>query len=210
MQTHSKTVITAVVIGLAITSSVFADDRVIREYTFDLADITEVEFHGSAGSMDFVQTTGTELKLVLVIKGDDEGWFGSRNKDVDDVELKSRVNNDRLVLEMEEDDTNTEWTVQLPVTAVTTIDLGVGEIAGVFCATELSIELGVGKVDVELPAASSGNIKISVGVGDASLRGAADEEYEKAFVSKDIRGKGEGDNKVNVEVGVGEAKVALN
>jgi hypothetical protein len=215
MQNHSK-IFTAV--GLLCLASVvslfganrsYADNKEVKEYSFDLADFNEVEFHGSVGSMEFVETTGTELKIVLVIEGDERGLFRD-DKDVEDVELESRVRNDRLVLEMEEDDTNTEWTVQLPVVAITYIDFGVGEIDGVFGATKLSVELGVGEVGVELPAASAGEIEISVGVGDADLRGTADEDKDSAFVSQDIYGRGDGDKEINLEVGVGDAIVTLN
>lgn len=209
MQSHSKIRATTCLCGLLLAGSSYADDRVVKEYSFDLADISEVDFQGSVGSMDFVETSGTELKIVLVIEADDGGWFG-RRKDVDDVELESRVRNDRLVLKMEEEDTNTEWTVQLPAVAVTNIHMGVGEIDGVFGATELDVELGVGEVDVELPAASAGVIEVSVGVGDASLRGASHEEHDRAFISQDIRGQGDGTNEINVEVGVGDASVTLN
>lgn len=211
MPYRSKIFTAASLFILLFANGTYADDKVVKEYTFDLANISEVEFQGSVGSMEFVQSTGTELKIVLVIEGNDDGWFHG-NKDVDDVELESRVRNDRLVLEMEEDDTNTEWTVQLPVVAVTHINMGVGEIEGVFGATELAVELGVGEVDVELPAASAGTIEISVGVGDASLRGATKEEHEGAFISQDIHGTGDGDGdkEINVEVGVGEASVTLN
>src|SRR5688500_11166515 len=136
MQNHSKIFTVAGLFSLLFASGSYADDRVVKEYTFDLADINEVEFQGSAGSMDFIQSSGTDLKIVLVIEANDEGWFGNK-RDVDDVELESRVRNDRLILEMEEDDTNTEWTVELPVVPVTTIHLGVGEIDGVFSTTEL-------------------------------------------------------------------------
>jgi hypothetical protein len=128
----------------------------------------------------------------------------------DDVELESRVRNDRLVLELEEDDTTTEWTVQLPVVAVTNIHMGVGEIKGTFGATELDVELGVGEVDIEVPAASAGDISVEVGVGDANLRGADDERSDGAMMFQDKRGKGQGDKEISVEVGVGEASVTLN
>jgi hypothetical protein len=76
MQKHSK-IFTA--IGLVGLVSLFganaslADNKEVREYSFELAAIDEVEFHGSVGSMEFVETTGTELKLVLVIEGEERG-----------------------------------------------------------------------------------------------------------------------------------------
>lgn len=209
MQNHSKICAAISLAGLLFAGSSYADDRVVREYSFDLEDINEVEFQGSVGSMEFVPADGTELKIVLVIEGNDEGFFGG-NRDVDDVELESRVRNDRLVLELEEEDTTTEWTVQLPVVAITNIHLGVGEIDGEFGATELDVELGVGDLDIEVPAASAGNIRVEVGVGDATLRGADDERSDGAMMFQDMHGRGEGDKEINVEVGVGDASVTLH
>jgi hypothetical protein len=81
MQIHSKIISTASLCSLLLASNSYADDRVVREYSFDLDDINEVEFQGAVGSMDFVETSGTELKIVLVIEGNDEGFFRD-NKDV--------------------------------------------------------------------------------------------------------------------------------
>jgi hypothetical protein len=197
-------------LALAASMPAVADeDLVVREYSFPLDGIEEVELHASVGSMHIVPYDGDEIRLVLEIESKDHGWF-DRKRDVSGVELESHTRGSRLVLRQTEEDTNTEWTVQLPVVARTTIDMGVGDIDAELGATELDIDLGVGEVDVTLPEASTGEVDISVGVGDAKLRGADDVDYDKAFVSQDIRGHGAGDLDARIEIGVGDATVTLD
>jgi hypothetical protein len=185
------------------------EDYVVREYSFSLADIEEVEIHASVGSIDIVPIDGNEIRLVLEIENSDHGWMG-RNTDVSDVELESDVRGKRLVLRQTEDDTTTEWTVQMPVVARTTIEMGVGEIDAELGATELDIDMGVGDVDVTLPESSTGDIDLAAGVGDVTLRGAHDVDNERAFVSQDVHGRGEGDLDARIDVGVGDVRLVLD
>jgi hypothetical protein len=199
-------------IALATTLPVLAaaddEDFVVREYTFPLTDIEEVEFHASVGTIDIMPIEGNEIRLVLEIESSDHGWF-DRKRDVSDIELDSDVRGSRLVLRQTEEGTNTDWTIQMPAVARTTIEMGVGEIDAEFGATELDIDLGVGEVDVTLPEASTGEIKVAVGVGDAGLRGADDVDRENSFVSQDIEGHGAGSMEARIDVGVGDAKLTL-
>jgi hypothetical protein len=194
--------------GLALALPALAEDSVVREYTFPLTDINEVEFQASVGSMRIVPIEANEIRLVLEIESRDRGWF-NRARDVSRIELESRVRGDRLVLEQDEDDTETHWTVQMPAVARTTIHMGVGEIKGEFGATELDIDLGVGEVDITAPEASTGDIALSVGVGDASLRGASEVRRDQAFVSQDVDGRGEGTFDMRIDLGVGSIDVDL-
>lgn len=194
--------------SLLVAGAAVAEDRVIREYSFDLSAIREIEFHASVGSMRILPADGNEVELVLDIEGKDGGWF-SGNKDVSGVELTSEVRGDRLILEQTEDNTSTDWTVRLPAVAVTNIEMGVGEIDAEFAATALSIELGVGEVEVSAPRASAGRIDLSVGVGDASLQGGRNVEAQRAIVSQEVRGEGDGDLDIDVETGVGNIDLVL-
>ena len=84
-----------------------------------------------------------------------------------------------------------------------------GEVEGVFGATALNVDLGVGNVDVELPLASTGAVKLSAGVGDTRLTGGGDTTVDRAFVSHELRGHGDGDFDAHIEVGVGDVEVSL-
>jgi hypothetical protein len=198
--------------GAALAADDDEDDRedyVVREYSFPLTDIEEIEIHASVGQIDIVPIEGNEIRLVLEIEPSEHGWF-DRRRDVSDVELESDVRGKRLVLRQTEDDTNTEWTVQMPAVARTSIEMGVGEIDAEFGATELDIDMGVGDVDVSLPESSTGDIDLAAGVGDVTLRGAHDVDNERAFVSQDVHGRGEGDMDARIDVGVGDVRLELD
>lgn len=198
------------VVALSATGAYASDDEdfVVREYTFQLTDIEEIEFHASVGEFDIVPIPGNEVRLVLEIENDDHGWF-DRGRDVSNVELESDVRGRRLRLEQTAKGTNTNWTVQMPAVARTSIKMGVGSIDAEFAGTELELDLGVGEVDVALPERSTGDIDISVGVGEASLRGATDVDREHAFVSQEVSGRGAGTLDVHIDVGVGDVTLTL-
>jgi hypothetical protein len=193
---------------LAITRAQAADDEVFREYQFGTDGISEIEFNGGVGEMHFEPSPDGQVHLELAIEAQDAGWF-QRHKDLENVELESRVRGERLILTQDEEDTKTTWRVQLPVVARTNVDMGVGEVEGVFGATELHVDLGVGDVDVELPLASTGEVDLSVGVGDAKLRGGRATNMHRTFVSQDVSGAGDGDKELRVKTGVGNIDVSL-
>src|SRR5690606_4599232 len=110
---------------------------------------------------------------------------------------------------MDEDDTRTEWTIELPVVAVTRIELGVGEVRAEVGATDLEVDVGVGSAHVVSPTTETGRISLSSGVGEVRVSGATDVRSDRAFVSEDLRARGEGAHPLEVRVGVGEAVVNL-
>ena len=194
--------------GLALPLTAQAEDLVVREHSFDVSGVRELIIEGSVGSMRIRPVDGGELRLVLEIEGQNRGWF-RRRKDVSGVELESRRQGDRLVLIQDENDTNTEWTVEVPALPYLDLNLGVGEIDAEVGASEVTAHVGVGEIRIEAPLASAGSVHISTGVGDAQLRGAEEVDDHRAFVSKDVRGFGQGELRIDVKVGVGDARVSL-
>lgn len=203
-----RTLALACLCSLPIALPALADDEVVREYSYDLSGIEAIEIKASVGSLRIVQSTASEIRLVLEIEGNDRGWFAG-NKDVSNVELISEVRDGGLILEQTEDDTNTEWTIQLPVVARTSIEMGVGEISAELGATALSVEMGVGDIDITAPESAVGRIDLSVDVGDASLRGANSQQADRKFISQDVTGNGGGMHDMRVELRVGDINVTL-
>ncbi|MDY6982248.1 MAG: hypothetical protein SV422_04100 [Pseudomonadota bacterium] len=183
-------------------------DYVLREYTLPLTDIDEIEIHASAGTLEILPLDANEVRILLEIESEEHGWM-KRRRDVSDVELESDVRGRRLVLRQTEKGTNTEWTVRMPAVARTTIDMGVGEIDAQLGATVLDLHLGVGDVDVTLPEDSTGDIDIEVGVGGARVHGAHDVDRDQAFVSQNVRARGDGKLDARIELGVGDVTVEL-
>lgn len=196
---------------LAALPALADEDRVSREYRFDVSDIEEIEIRASVGSVDIVPTDGDEIELFLQIEGQKNGWFFKNGrKDVSEVELESDVRGGRLVLEQTEDDTQTEWTIRMPQVARTRITLGVGEVKAELMATELVLEVGVGNIDVDFPEDEAGDIDADAGVGDVGIHGAHEVEESSAFVSQSVRARGNGNHDIRIEVGVGDVDLRLN
>lgn len=191
-----------------LVTTAHADDRVVRNHSFDMDGIEEVEFSNSVGAIDIVQGNGKEMRVVLEIEADKKGFF-HRRVDVDDMDLEMRKRGDTLFLNFREDDVKAQWTVEMPAVRRTILEVGVGEIRLELGDTDLDVELGVGEVNVLAPEKSVGRINLHVGVGDASVRGAEVLDSESAFISQSIRAQGKGDNDLEVDVGVGDVSVRL-
>lgn len=190
-----------------------AGERAIKDYSFELDGIDRIELHGAVGEMNIIHTDVKHVTVVLEIteNDDDDGWFGRDNDiDVNAVELESDVRGNRLVLRQTDKHLNIDWTVELPTVAETSVEFGVGEVDGEFGDTSLRVELGVGDIDLTLPASAVGDIDLSAGVGDARLRGAETEHQDRTFVSQSVSGRGAGNHDLDVEVGVGDIDVRLD
>ncbi len=201
-------------IGALLLSStaVMAKDRAVKNYSFELDGIDRIEIHGSVGEINVIHTDVKQVTVVLEITQQDhhDGWFDNDEElDLEAVELDSDVRGSRLILRQTDEHLNIDWTVELPTVAETSVELGVGEIDGEFGATSLRAELGVGDIDISMPADAIGDIDLSAGVGDTRLRGADEEDVDRSFVSQSTRGRGRGNLDVDIEVGVGDASLDL-
>lgn len=205
---HLHALLAAIVLASGTALAAGDSDYVLREYTFPLTDIDEIEFHAGPGALEILPLDANEVRVLLEIESEEKGWF-KRRRDVSDVELESDVRGRRLVLRQTAKGTNTEWTVRMPAVARTTIDMSVGEIEADLGATELDLKLGVGSVDVTLPEDSTGTIDIEVGVGDARVRGARAVDQDRGFISQDVRGYGKGSLDARIKLGVGDVVVRL-
>jgi DUF4097 and DUF4098 domain-containing protein YvlB len=187
-----------------------AADRVIRNHSFDLEDIDEIEIKNSVGSIDLRVVEGNEMRIEVEIEGEDRAFF-RRQVDVDDIDVEARTRGDKLILSIDDDDDiQAHWYIEMPTVSDIEIDMGVGEIEAEVDGSNLEIDLGVGDVEVYAMLATTGEIEISVGVGDTSIRGVQPIENSRAIVASESEARGEGDAFINVEVGVGDISVELD
>ncbi|HEV7509027.1 MAG TPA: hypothetical protein VGS07_29395 [Thermoanaerobaculia bacterium] len=89
-------------------------------------------------------------------------------------------------------------------------ELGVGEMNIHGIAGDLTVNLGVGQVNIDLPKEAVGSVHLDTGIGEASLV-ASGRHYESAgLMTKELSwNQGIGRSKVNVDCGVGEIDVVL-
>ncbi len=89
-------------------------------------------------------------------------------------------------------------------------ELGVGEMTVHGVAGDLTLDLGVGQVNVDLPKEAIASVDLDTGVGEASLIAAGRRYRSSGLVSKELSwDKGTGRSKVKVDCGVGEIDVVL-
>jgi hypothetical protein len=88
--------------------------------------------------------------------------------------------------------------------------LGVGELSIASLVSGVEADLGVGELNITLPAAAVGSVTADTGIGEASLI-AAGRRYESAgLVAREIRWtKGTGKARVEADCGVGEIDIKL-
>ncbi len=210
MQTNTRSTLAVLLLLLSITpvAATYAAKVKVKEYTFDLADIDKVDIHASVGSINIIHTDTKKASVVLEIRQQNRHWYQS-DIDLDAVELDSHTRGKGLVLRQDDNDLNIDWTIELPTVADTSIELGVGKIEGKLGDTRLYVNLGVGDVDLGMPLATTGDIDLASGVGQASLRGAESNSHKHSFVSQSVEGHGNGDNNVRIKVGVGNAGLRL-
>lgn len=199
-----------VLLMTALVTTAKADDSVTRTHRFDLKGVSEVEIRNGVGRVEIIPATGDEMSVILDIEANRHGHFFRPRRDVSGLDLESRERGDTLILEFEEHDVSADWVVEMPRVDRTDIDVGVGEVRLEIENTELDLRVGVGEVRVEAPVASVGKVRLNTGVGDASLRGGEVLDDRSSFISKHVRGEGEGDLSLDVEVGVGDISVRLD
>ena len=89
-------------------------------------------------------------------------------------------------------------------------ELGVGNMTITGLEADLTANLGVGDVLVVMPESAVGEVHVDTGVGDANLLAGGQRIAGSGFVGKELDWtKGSGKAQVEIDCGVGEARVRL-
>jgi hypothetical protein len=89
-------------------------------------------------------------------------------------------------------------------------ELGVGEMNVHGVAGDLTLNLGVGQVNVDLPKDAIASVDLDTGIGEASLVAAGRHYTSAGLIAKELSwNKGTGRSRVKVDCGVGEIDVVL-
>jgi hypothetical protein len=197
--------------ALAGSSAWAANNEVTRTLNVDLGNVDALVIDGGVGTIDIVPVAGTTLRIEVAIEGNRTGLL-QRKRDVTDIELAQHLDNGELKIELTEDDFDdleVHWTIEMPAVATTSLNLAVGQLIARVGATELDVNVGVGQASVTAARIDTGHIEASAGVGSATVHGANRSDSQRAFVSENVDGFGEGEFNIEVYVGVGEASVFL-
>jgi hypothetical protein len=208
---------TLAVAALLSTVPAWADsDVVVRRFAkqLPLTDIEKVLVDVPVGEVRVEGWDGPQVDLEITLKCEERGG--------DCADLAQRVkvvysrDDDQLVLRLK------EWPksrnkglqahvhVRIPRGLPLKAHLGVGELSIAAFENNVDADLGVGELNITLPAASVGSVSADTGIGEANLT-AGGRHYESAgLVAREIDwNKGTGKSHVEADCGVGEINVQL-
>lgn len=214
MQMQARFYLILVLFLLASTALADSSESVERHYVYDVSQVDELRIDFRVGKLRIEPATGDSIEVDLRIKVENGGgwWpltlFRSR-PDLSGMELTSRSRGGHLWLSFDEKNVSTDWVLRLPTLADLRIKSGVGVIEGELPPMPADIDLGVGEIELSMPAGTAGLIDLSAGVGETRIRGGRDHESRRAVVSSEASALGEGEHRLRARVGVGEATVDL-
>lgn len=196
----------ALLSAIIATSAVAKDSKQINK-TMDIAQGQKIALDAGVGTLTIETCQCNEIELQISIEEQD-GWSLFGSTDVDSVELKIKERNNRISFIIDDDDIKQKWKVTLPASSALAIELGVGEVEINNFSNDLTAEVGVGSIDVELNSDNYRDIELGSGVGETSVSGLKGQvKSKRAVVSSSTRYHGEGEHSISIEVGVGEASV---
>lgn len=194
-------------LSLPFASTANAHERSFNA-TYKVSSATRLDLESGVGTVKFERTDGDELEVELVAEEGDSGFFNDANLDA--VELTAEQSGDTLRLRVpEQEDVELHWVVRMPKIAEVDLDLGVGEISGEMAATDLSIDLGIGAVDLDVYGEIA-DVKTDVGIGEVNIRGGDKTSNERHFISASGRASGNGDARINIDAGIGEVDITIH
>lgn len=190
---------------LSATSQAASSKRI--EHSIDASDLSRIDFDVSVAEMDIQVYDGDTIELDIEVRADRDWWFFGR-RDVDDIELDISQGAEYIDLRLDENNLEQDWRVLLPAHLAVSLEMGVGEIELEGLANDLELELGVGAVEVIVDDIDYDTVRIVTGVGDSSLRGFGNStENERNIVGADSHYFGDGEYRIDIELGVGDARV---
>ncbi len=221
-------------IAITVCASVgFASERTI-EASFPADQIETLSITNGVG--DFVLETDdtTEIRIEITLTPRRGGIFSSMKRAEEDVaraNLISAAENNVLRIELDTDSNEprfeARWRVVAPPHLALDLEQGVGDVDVNGLAGGVEMEVGVGTTTVVIPG---GEVGVSVGVGNGTVRGPAgafasanasggvggaviEAQGEiftgEGFVSHSSSWRGDGVHAIELEVGVGDAKIVL-
>lgn len=228
----------ALLLALAATTAVGPAAASTRTLTasFPAADLEGLAIEAGVGDVTLTAEDTATVSVEIELKPRRGGLFSSMRaaeREVERAEIASKLDGRELSLRIDsgsDGDRRFEerWTVVLPARLAAVLDVGVGDVVIQGLAGGVDLELGVGDANLRV---TDGDLTIEIGVGDATVRGPAS-AYASAdcsggvgdaliqaegaradsdgFVGHSARWDGAGRCRLEVEIGVGDARVVLD
>ena len=200
--------IATVAASLLFSGTLLAESFKTISRTIDASLLASVEIQAGAAEMDIEFYDGDAIELEIELEAE-RRWFSFRRGSVDDIDLVERTNREDIYLSIKDQKVQQRWRMKIPAKLALAMDVGVGDIELDDFSNSLEMDVGVGSVRVDIDDTDYAVIRVSVGVGDASIEGFGRDrvDNERSFVSADSYYHGDGVLEIDIEVGVGEVVV---
>jgi len=202
--------------------------------SYPATELERLVLDAGVGEVDIRAGAGETVAVEVSLKARRGGLFSSKRRaerQVEEAVLRGEVIGRELHLKVvsDADERRFEerWTVQVPARLALELEMGVGDVqvrdlnggvdveAGVgdvevaVSEGDIVIEVGVGNATVTAAAGSYGRVSSSSGVGDGRLSVRGERIPSDGFVGHSTSWSGHGPHRIEVEVGVGDARVTL-
>jgi hypothetical protein len=227
---RSLVLVTAVAL---LCSPALAGERTLSR-DFSATDLARVVIEAGVGDVTVTAVGSGSVSVQVTLQARRGGLFASKKKAQRQIEtavLRGEVVGRELHLDIDVDADERRfeerWQVEMPAHLATELELGVGdvEIRGTAGGVEIDsgvgdveaevsggdllVDLGVGNASITAPAAEYGRVSSSSGVGDGRLSVRGQQVEGDGFVGHSAIWTGDGPARIDVEVGVGDARVVL-
>lgn len=228
----------AILLAIATAAAAAPSAAAARTLTgsFPAADLEGIAIEAGVGDVTLTAGDGETVSVEVELKPRRGGLFSSMRaaeREVERAELGAQVDGRELALKVDTGSSGDRrfeerWTVVLPARLAAALEVGVGDVVVQGLAGGVDLELGVGEAELRVV---DGDVSVEVGVGDATVRGPA-AAYASAdcsggvgdaviqagghnadsdgFVGHSARWDGAGRCRLEIEIGVGDARVFLD
>lgn len=182
-----------------------------------LTEGQEVRLDFPVGELEIVGVEGDRFRIE--IRGRCKHGSSRCDEHLDEIEIEIRESRGGLRVEVAPyskwrwwDSLQIDARVTHPSRHALVVDMGVGELDIEGVAADLEVDLGVGEVSVDLDARTVKTVYLDAGIGETELLvpdGWVQGERSFLIGSECSWRDGDGEARVHVEVGVGEAVVRL-
>jgi len=202
-------------VGAALTfaamSSAYAHSENEKVITKDIAvsGAEQLYLDAHIGSVKFTPSSDNQIHVYVKVS-EKEGWGIFKDSPLE-AELVVLRDGNRVTLSLNDDEYGEEWRIELPKMTLLNADLGVGELQVRNINSNLKLDVGVGEASVVVSASEFLSAKGQAGVGAATVRShSGTTTTDRAMVSEDVTWNGSGQYSIDVEVGVGDISIKLD
>jgi hypothetical protein len=212
-----RPILSVVLLLCALTPFARAGDLQTVTKTFKTDGAHDLRIDFPAGELTIVAADVVDVSATMTARCNDSDDYSDCEERAERVRLLSDVQGGTLRLKLEglpkanRHGFSIELRLEVPKSLGLSVDMGAGEVDIRGMEDDVTVELGAGDATVHAPEQSIHSVRLTVGLGDATLVHGHDRIEGKGFISKSLRWhEGRGPARIEVDLGVGDIDVALD